>query len=316
MDPRALAAHRWNNRLHAALLLSGMGVLLGVIGYVLGGLTGAAMALAAGAVLAALTPRVSPRWVLGLYQARQLQPRDAPGLFQAAAALCARAGLEPPPSLYYIPSAVMNAFSVGTRNEASIALTDGLLRGLDSRELLGVLAHEVSHIRNNDMWIMAMADGVSRMVSLFALFGQVLFAVNLPLFLLGLERLPWIPILLLLAAPTAGALLQLALSRNREYDADLDAANLTGDPEGLALALQRLERAQGRLWEQVWFPGARIPDPSLLRTHPPTEERVRRLLALAPAPRLEPFALGSLEPWWEWPTVLRAPRRRWLGTWY
>jgi heat shock protein HtpX len=316
MDPRALATHRWNNRLHAALLLGGMALLLGALGYTLGGFTGAAMALAAGAVLTGLTPRISPQWVLGLYQARRLQPRDAPGLFQAAAALTAAAGLERLPALFYVPSAMMNAFSVGTREDPAIALTDGLLRGLSSRELLGVLAHEVSHIRNNDMWIMSMADGVSRMVSLFSLFGQVLFAINLPLFLLGLERLPWPPILLLLAAPTASALLQLALSRNREYDADLDAANLTGDPEGLALALQRLERAQGRLWEQVLFPGARLPDPALLRSHPPTEERVRRLLSLTPAPRLEPFGTGSMEPWWEWPVVLRRPRRGWLGTWH
>ncbi len=316
MNPATLPAHRWNNRLHALLLVGGMGALLAALGAVLGGPAGTLVALAFGGIVAAVTPRVSARWALRLYAARRLQASAAPGLFQAVHALAGRAGLERPVALYYIPSGLMNAFSAGTRAEPSLALTDGLVRGLGNRELLGVLAHELSHIRNNDMWIMALADAVSRMVSLFSLFGQVLLVVNLPLFLLGMERLPWIPILLLLAAPTVSALLQLALSRNREYDADLDAARLTGDPGGLAQALQQLDRAQGQVWEGPLLRGARIPAPSLLRTHPRTEERVRRLLALAAGTPLEMEGMKMGDPWAVWPQVSRVPRRRWHGFWH
>ena len=90
--------------------------------------------------------------------------------------------------------------------------------------------------------------------------------------------------LVLIAAPTVGGLLQMALSRTREFDADLGAAMLTGDPDGLASALRKLERAHGKLWEGLMLPGGRIPDPSVLRTHPHTEERVARLMALKAAP--------------------------------
>ena len=127
----------------------------------------------------------------------------------------------------------------------------------------------------------------------------------------------WWLILVLIVAPHLGALLQLALSRTRELDADLDAAGLTGDPLGLAAALAKLEQQHARLWESLMLPGRRLPEPSLLRTHPPTEERIRRLLALAgaelapPEPRPELILL---------PDHLRprhaAPRWRMSGLWY
>jgi heat shock protein HtpX len=216
----------------------------------------------------------------------------------------------------------MNAFTVGNRADSAIALTDGLLRRLTMREITAVLAHEVSHVANNDMWVMGLADLVSRITSTLSLFGQMLVLINLPLLMLGGVTLPWLPLLLLVAAPTISALLQLALSRAREYDADLDGAQLTGDPAGLASALQKLERYQGGLLERVLLPGRRIPDPSLLRTHPHTEERVRRLLALAgqgpptlPPPMQIPAdmnedARGRTEH------SLRRPRWHWTGLWY
>jgi heat shock protein HtpX len=169
---------------------------------------------------------------------------------------------------------------VGRRNEAGIAVTDGLLRGLGPRELTGVLAHELSHIANEDMWIMGLADAVSRLTSGLSLAGQILLLVNLPLLLLGQVTLPWLAVALLIAAPAVSALLQLALSRRREYDADLQAVRLTGDPRGLAAALSRLERYRSGWLGRVLLPGRGDPDPSLLRTHPATDERVRRLLEL------------------------------------
>jgi heat shock protein HtpX len=112
--------------------------------------------------------------------------------------------------------------------------------------------------------------------------------------------------------------MQLALSRAREYDADVDAAGLTGDPQGLASALLTLERRQGRLWEGLLLPGSRLPDPSLLRTHPGTEDRVKRLMSLTPASRP---AIDMPAGWDEFAATtppLRAPRIHWqrLGTWY
>ena len=159
-------------------------------------------------------------------------------------------------------------------------MTSGLLKALNLRELAGVLAHEISHVRHNDMRIMGLADMISRMTRTMSLIGMLLLMVNLPLIVAGAATVPWLLVLLLVFAPTIGSLLQLALARTREYDADIDAAGLTGDPLGLASALTKLERQGGRFWEEIVLPGRRIPDPSLLRTHPSTEERVRRLMDL------------------------------------
>jgi heat shock protein HtpX len=129
---------------------------------------------------------------------------------------------------------------------------------------------------------MGFADLVSRITGLLSTIGQLMLLVSLPILLLGGEAPPLLPMLVLIAAPTISSLVQLALSRNRELEADRSAAELTGDPEGLARALTKLDRYQGSYWEQLVMPGRNIPEPSVLRTHPPVEERVRRLMALAP----------------------------------
>jgi heat shock protein HtpX len=125
-------------------------------------------------------------------------------------------------------------------------------------------------------------------------------------------------LLILYLAPSIGSLLQLGLSRTREYDADLEGAFLTGNPRGLASALQKLERYQGRFWEDFAFPvpGRRIPQPSVLRSHPTTQERVDRLLALEGRPALPPIEVGS-QPLaaFAGAAALR-PRTRWPGVWY
>lgn len=111
---------------------------------------------------------------------------------------------------------------------------------------------------------------------------QQLGLLGLLALLLGLATPPLLALLVLLAAPTLSALVQLALSRNREYEADRSAAELSGDPVGLASALDKLERQQGSFWEQMMLPGRHLPDSSLLRTHPPTRERIARLMELVP----------------------------------
>jgi heat shock protein HtpX len=244
--------------------------------------TDLALLLALGMIAGlALGTGVPKRFLLSAYQARRLTGRDAPGLVAGAAELARRAGLVRPPTIYRVPSPLPNAFAMGSPEDSVICVTDGLLGLLDSREMIGVLAHEIGHIANRDLWIMGLADVMSRLVSLSSWLGQMLLLLNLPLLLMGAVHVPWHVVLLLIFSPTLMALIQLGLSRTREYDADRTAAELTGDPEGLIRALGKLERRVGRFWEEILLPGRRIPEPSLLRTHPPTDSRISRLRELA-----------------------------------
>jgi heat shock protein HtpX len=272
------------------------------------------LAVGVGSMLAG--QRLASRLVLVLYGARPLPPEQAPALHGLLAELARRAGLPRLPRLYRVPSRLMNAFSVGSGEESALVVTDGLLRGLGWRELAGVLAHEVSHVRHRDIWVMALADMISRMTHMLSLLGMLLLVVNLPLWLLTGEFVPWAVVLLLLFAPGLVALLQLALSRQREYEADRAAAELTGDPAGLAGALLRLDIQEQGWLRQLLTPGRRVPEPSVLRTHPPTAERVRRLREMVVAGDLPPL-LGPCSAELDgWPQVSHAPRWRLFGHWY
>jgi heat shock protein HtpX len=254
-------------------------LLLAVLGYSLGGVGG----LLWGGVLALpflfLGQRISPRWVLRMYGARPLAMYEAPALHDMVRALSQRAGLPAPPALYYLPSRTMNALSVGTRDSPALGVTDGLLRTLSPRELRGVIAHEIAHIRQNDLRVLTFADLIGRMTGFLSTVGQFLLFLNLPLLLMGRAPVSWLAVILLLVAPSASGLLRLALSRTREVDADLGAARLTGDPLGLASALRKME-CYGASWLDRMLRPYRMPSRSLFRTHPTTEERVQRLLDL------------------------------------
>lgn len=317
MNAPAWRRHRLFNALQSLLLVLAMALVLGGLGWVIAGADGIVWALIAGVTLIILNPGVSPRLVLRMYGARLLAPHEAPELHALVQELARRADLSRAPLLYYVPSRMLNAFAVGSRRRSAIAVTDAMFRGLGSRELAGVLAHEISHIRHNDMWVMGLADLFSRLTSLFSSLGQLLLLMYLPLLLVSGYSLSWSAILILVFAPALSAVMQLALSRTREYDADLGAARLTGDPRGLALALDKLERYQGRLFEQLFLPGRRLPEPSLLRTHPPTEERIRRLLELEsePTPRRLPRVVTPLTAA-GYPLPGRGPRWRIGGLWY
>jgi heat shock protein HtpX len=259
-------------------------LLLAVLGYSLGGISG----LLWGSVIALpfllLGQRFSPRWLLRMSGARPMSPYQAPALYNTVRALSERAGLPAPPQLYYVPSQAMNAFSLGPRDDPALGVTDGLLRALTSRELSGVIAHEIAHIRQNDLRVMTFADLIGRMTGFLSTIGQFLLFLNLPLLLMGRAPISWLAVVLLLIAPSVSGLLRLALSRTREVDADLGAARLTGDPLGLASALRKME-CYGASWLQRMFRTNRPPSRSLLRTHPQTEARVQRLLDLAPQER-------------------------------
>ncbi len=273
------------NFLQSALLISGMLGLLAAMGWSLAGNDGLLWLMLLGSLFFLIGPKVSPRLVLRLHHARPISPHEAPSLFRIIRTLADRAQLPTLPNLYYVPSQVVNAFAVGGRREAALGLTDGLLRTLNQEELAGVLAHEVSHIRNSDLWVMGLANGVSRVTGTLSWIGQLMLLFNLPMLMLDAYQFPWLLVLLLISAPTASSLLQLALSRTREFEADLDAASLTGNPRGLARALAKMERIQ-RGWLQRIFPvGRRVPSLSLFRTHPETEERIQRLLELEATPQ-------------------------------
>lgn len=307
-----LHAHKVNNLIQSVLLLGGMAVLLALLGWLIAGDEGVFWAAFIGVIVLVLTPRASPQLALRLYGAHPLAVAEAPTLYALVETLVRRAELPSIPQLYYLPTQAMNAFTVGQRDRAMIAVTDGLLRRLAQRELTGVLAHEISHIRNNDMWVMTLADTVSRVTRAFSLFGQFLLLLNLPLILLGGSGISWLAILLLIFAPMLSVLLQLALSRTREFDADLDAVEITGDPVGLASALQKLDRYQGNLLKRILMPGRRAPDSWILSTHPRSEERIRRLLSLAETQDViietAPFMVDDLFDFpGNWPTVRRVP---------
>ena len=281
------------NLLHASVLLLAMGVLFGLLGWMVFGVPGVFMSLVLSLVVLMSTPKVTPAIILKMYGARELSRADAPGLYAVADVLARRAGLSVPPHLYYVPSTVMNAFSVGTRESSAIALSDRLVRYLSSRELTGVLAHEMSHIRNNDLKLHTFADMMTRITSLLSFVGQVLVIVYLPMVFFTNARVPFVLILVLVFAPTLSVLLQLALSRNREYAADGTAVALTGDPEGLASALKKMDTYERKLWDILILPGRKVPGPSVLRTHPHTRERVRRIMILAGDERRRPTGPDS-----------------------
>lgn len=321
MDSKRFYKHKLNNLIHAGLIFTGMIALVSVLGWSIGGLQGLKWLFFIGMMMLIMTPRISPHVILRLYGARPLLFRDSPRLQAALEGLTRRADLPDLPGLYYIPSRILNAFTMGKRDRAAIALTDGLIRTLDFRELIGVLAHEISHIRNNDMWIMNLSDIVSRLTSVFSMVGQFLLILNLPLLLLSDYDIPWLPILILIFAPTLTVVMQLALSRTREFDADLEAARLTGDPHGLAAALTKIEYSKRGFFSRVLFPGHRDPNPSVLRTHPDTQERVRRLLSLEEK-EMQTHPLHGLTeedifiPDHERPPIRRTPRWRFGGIWY
>ena len=273
--------HRLRNLAQSALLLAGMG---GIVWLVTSWWAGPGWTLAlVGATIAglALAPSVPRRYLLSAYRARPLRPQEFPRGAALVKALAERAGLPRPPELWYVPSRLPNAFAIGSPRESVICVSDGLLRLMAPRELAGVLAHETAHIAHRDLWVMGLADGLTRLVSIAAWLGTFLIILYLPLMLTGAVGFPWHVPLVLIFAPTLMALLQRALSRNREFDADLGAVGLTGDPAGLASALAKLEARSGRMWEEILLPGRRIPEPSLLRTHPPSSERIARLRDLA-----------------------------------
>ncbi len=320
LDEQALQEHRRQNSVHTGLLIAGMVAVVAVPALLVLGVTGLGWAAVLLGVMLVLVPRLPPEVLMGMYRARRIDPAQGNQLNEALDILTARAKLPTRPSLWIIPSMTLNAFAAGRPNHAVIAITEGLLRRLDTREIIAVLAHEMSHIRNNDLWVMGIADVLTRIAQALAYVAIVLAVMNVFAALQGEQAASWLAIALLYLAPTLSSLLQLGLSRAREYDADLEAAQLTGDPLGLVSALQRLEHRTGSFWEDMMppVPGRRVAYPSLLRSHPATEDRVKRLIEISAQPlppRLE-FADRPMISLVGFGPISMRPRYRFPGFWY
>jgi heat shock protein HtpX len=279
------------NNVKVFVLLAGLTALIVAIGQAVGGSSGAMIALLLSAGINFFMYYKSSSMVLRSYGAQVVGPDDAPQLYAMVDRLRQRAGL-PMPTVAIAPQAQPNAFATG-RNEANavVCVTEGLLQSMPERELEGVIAHELAHIKNKDMLISTVAATMAGAIANLAQIGQ--FAA-----MFGGMRSddeeggsPVGGLLMLFVAPIAAMLLQMAISRQREFKADRVGAEIAGTPLGLASALQRLESTAHRIPMQVSPAAAQlaIVNPlsmfggltKLFATHPPTEARVAALQALA-----------------------------------
>lgn len=326
-DRATYQQHQLQNTIQTVVLIIGMLGLLTVLGLALGGIGWLLVFAVFAAITLCFSSRVGTRMLFRFYKATPISPRNGPQLYRILVELSRRAELDRTPTLYYIPSKMHTAFAVGTGANPAIGMTDAMFRDFSTREIAAIMAHEISHIRNRDTLVMGLADAISRFATFLSRLGLFFIFLNLPLIVLGSARISWLAVLIMILSPTISALLQLGLSRTREFAADADGARLSGDPEALASALARLERIHGGAWERIILPGRRHPEPSLLRTHPPTAERVERLLELksgADSPQIlerpqlrtvvgQPSTLASLFDQHPGP---RRPGWHWFGTWY
>ena len=273
-----------------AMLMAAMTALFMGVGYLIGGSGGALMALVVAAAMNAFTWWNSDRMVLRMHNAQPVMPDDRMGLHSLTMDLARNAGL-PPPAVYLIDAPQPNAFATG-RNpaNAAVAVTTGLLRNLTREELAGVIAHELAHIRNHDTAIMTVTATFAGAISMLA---------NFALFFGGSrERLGLIGTLLMMfLAPMAAALVQMAISRTREYAADKAGAEICGQPLWLASALEKIamgaaridnhaaERNPGTAHMFIINPLHAHKHDSLFATHPATENRVAALRSMATTDR-------------------------------
>jgi len=258
------------------------------VGQLLGGRQGMIFALMIAAGMNFFSYWYSDKLVLKMYRAREADPQEAPELYAVVENLSQRAGL-PMPKVYIIPQDAPNAFATGRNPEhAVVAVTQGLIRLMDQKEIEGVLAHELAHVRNRDILIGSIAATMAGAVMLLAtmarwsaIFGGMRSDDNEGggLGFLGL-------IVMSVLAPMAAALIQMAISRSREYLADSTGAAFVGSPDGLAMALEKLGSYSRRIPMDANPSTAHmfIVNPlsgksmmNLFSTHPPLEERIRRL---------------------------------------
>lgn len=276
------------------ILLAALTGLILAIGGLLGGREGMTLALGLAVAMNFGSYWFSDQIVLRSYGAQPVAENEMPELHALVSGLAAKAGLPVTPALYVLPDDGMNAFATGrSPSHAAVAVTRGLLSRLDRRELEGVLAHELAHVRNRDILTGAIAATLAGAVMMLAnmlrwgaFFGGTGGRDE------GEGGGPFELLAMVILAPIAATIIQLAISRGREYEADATGARITGDPMGLASALSRLDSMAKRLPMNAGQASSHlfIVNPlqgvslsRLFSTHPPTEERIARLRSLAGA---------------------------------
>ncbi|MCL4469786.1 MAG: zinc metalloprotease HtpX [Sulfuricella sp.] len=276
------------NWLKTTILMAAIVALFGAIGLMLGGLTGMLLALAFAAAMNVWAYWNSADMVLRMYNAQEVDESSAPHFYRMIRDLAQRAGL-PMPRVYIIDEAQPNAFATGRNPEhAAVAATTGILQMLSERELRGVMAHELAHVQHRDILISTISATVAGAISALAQFG-VFFGGDRE------NRNPIVGLVVMIVAPLAAMLIQMAISRSREFEADRGGAEIGGDPRALADALAKIERfAQGlplstaeahpeTAQMMIINPLSGSGLSGLFRTHPATEERIARLMAMAQA---------------------------------
>lgn len=281
----------FGNWLKTTILMAAIVALFGAIGMMLGGPTGMMIALLLAAAMNVWAYWFSADMVLRMYNAREVDEGSAPQFYAMIRYLTGRAGL-PMPRVYVIDEAQPNAFATGRNPEhAAVAATTGILQLLSERELRGVMAHELAHVRHRDILISTISATIAGAISSIAQFGM--------LFGGGRDSdgernvHPAVAILIMIVAPLAAMLIQMAISRSREFEADRGGAEISGDPSALAAALDKIHRyahqlpmetaeqhpetAQMMIINPLSGDGIK----GLFSTHPSTEERIARLLAMA-----------------------------------
>lgn len=263
------------------LFLSTLSIMLIAAGSWIGGMQGAIVAFIVSLLMNIISYWFSDKIVLKRYRAREISSSDNPRLYNMVERLAANAGL-PMPRVYLVPDKTPNAFATGRNpSHAAVAATEGILRLLNDDELEGVMAHELSHVRNRDTLTSTVAATIVGAITLLGQIGRYSASSRNrnPLVLIGLVLLPF-----------AAMLMRMAISRAREYEADKGGANISGKPMGLANALNKLGKgvalnpiARGRQADSHLF----IVNPfrgglqSLLSTHPPMEKRISKLMDMS-----------------------------------
>jgi heat shock protein HtpX len=282
------------NMMKTAILMAAITGLFMAIGSLLGGQQGMVMALVVAVGMNFFSYWFSDTMVLKMYNAQQVDETSAPQFYRMVAELSQKAGL-PMPRVFVINDDSPNAFATGRNPEhAAVAATTGIMRVLTERELRGVMAHELAHVKHRDILISTVSATMAGAISMLANFAMFFGGRDSN----GRSHNPIVGILVMILAPLAASLIQMAISRSREFEADRGGAEISGDPQALASALQKIHRvAQGIPFEAT----ERHPETAqmmimnplsggglrgLFSTHPPTEERVQKLLEMAPgAPR-------------------------------
>ena len=310
------------NYFRTALLLAALTGFVLVVGYLLGGQSGLVLALVAALGMNLFAYWNSDKMVLRMANAQEVGPDQAPELYGIVQELAQRAGL-PMPRVYVVDEEQPNAFATGRNPEnAAVAATTGLLRYLSREEIAGVMAHELSHVRHRDTLIMTIAATLSGALGMLASFGGLLGggrdSEGRPLVN------PVVAIAAMILAPMAAMLVQMAISRGREYEADRMGAEISGQPLWLASALAKLHAGTQQIPNRAADANPAtahmyIANPlsaggmaSLFSTHPPMEERIARLEAMAGETSVQPQASPAAPSRGPWATAPQTPRR---GPW-